>query len=90
LQITAGDPDPEDTLSFSAANLPPGLTIDPETGLISGVIGYNASTYSPYTVTITVMDNGLPAPMSDSAEIQWFVSDVEWLYMYLPVVRGGN
>jgi large repetitive protein len=47
-----------DTLSFSVAGLPPGLTIDPVTGVISGTIAPNASQTNGgvYTATITVSD----------------------------------
>jgi large repetitive protein len=46
------------SLSFSAAGLPPGLTIDPVSGVISGTITPNASQTSGgvYTATITVSD----------------------------------
>ncbi len=47
-----------DTLSFSAAGLPAGLTIDPATGVISGTIAANASQTNGgvYTATITASD----------------------------------
>jgi hypothetical protein len=38
LQIQAGDSDPTQTLSYLAVNLPPGLSINPSTGLISGTL----------------------------------------------------
>jgi large repetitive protein len=46
------------TLSFTAAGLPPGLTINPTTGVISGTITPNASQTSGgvYTATVTVSD----------------------------------
>ena len=51
------DPDASDTLTFSAGGtLPPGLSIDPNTGLISGTIDNSASTGGPYTVVITADD----------------------------------
>jgi large repetitive protein len=60
---TAGvffDPDGE-SLVFSVAGLPPGLVIDPVTGLISGVVLNDASQGGPsgngaYPVTVTVTD----------------------------------
>jgi lysophospholipase L1-like esterase len=88
LKIDAADPDSGDTLNFSAENLPPGLSIDPATGLITGVIGFEASSNSPYTVTITVTDNGPPVPLSDSEEFRWTVADA--LTTFLPVVVGGG
>ncbi|MBV7267540.1 Ig-like domain-containing protein, partial [Erythrobacter ani] len=52
--------DPEnDPLSFVATGLPPGLSIDPASGLISGTITSDASqsgTGGVYTATITVSD----------------------------------
>ncbi|NJL15721.1 MAG: PKD domain-containing protein, partial [Microscillaceae bacterium] len=38
LPIIASDPDAGQTLSYSATNLPPSLTINPSTGLISGIL----------------------------------------------------
>ncbi len=76
LGIGAGDSDdPVNTLSYAASGLPPGLTIDPGTGLISGVLDFNASGGSPYTATITVTDNGVPAA-SGQAMFTWTVGDV--------------
>jgi hypothetical protein len=42
------------TLSYSATGLPPGLTIDPNTGLISGQVAATADTDSPYAVQVNV------------------------------------
>jgi RHS repeat-associated protein len=44
-------------LSFTATNLPSGLTINSSTGTISGVIASNADTSSPYSVTVTATDS---------------------------------
>jgi VCBS repeat-containing protein len=49
------DPD-GDPLTFTADGLPPGLTIDPKTGVVSGEIEPGASDGGPYTVTITADD----------------------------------
>lgn len=46
-----------DTLTFSAENLPPGLSINPATGEITGTIDRAASQHSPYTVQITAIDS---------------------------------
>ena len=51
LQISAADED-GDALTYSAADLPPGLSIDPATGLISGEITGGGE----FTSTITVTD----------------------------------
>lgn len=53
LQIVASDPD-LDTLTFSAAGLPPGLAIDNATGLIGGSLDFNSS--GTYSVTVNVSD----------------------------------
>ncbi|MDZ7788659.1 MAG: putative Ig domain-containing protein [Halofilum sp. (in: g-proteobacteria)] len=55
------DVDANDELSFSASNLPPGLSIDTNTGEISGTIDFDASQGSPnsdgvYEVTVTAAD----------------------------------
>ncbi|WP_189356779.1 putative Ig domain-containing protein, partial [Arenibacter certesii] len=39
---------------------PDGLTINANTGLISGSIANGASTNSPYAVAVTVTDDGTP------------------------------
>jgi VCBS repeat-containing protein len=49
------DPD-GDPLTFTAMGLPPGLTIDPVTGVISGEIESGAADGGPYTVTVTADD----------------------------------
>ncbi|MGE3645080.1 MAG: tandem-95 repeat protein, partial [Beijerinckiaceae bacterium] len=50
-----GDID-DDTLSYSATGLPPGLTLDPLTGVISGTLPADASQGGPYTVMLTADD----------------------------------
>ena len=47
-----------DSLTFTAADLPPGLSIDPDTGLISGTIDNSASQTGggTYTATVTASD----------------------------------
>jgi hypothetical protein len=57
-------------LTYTASNLPPGLTIDPNTGVISGKIQSGASAHTPYTVTVSVTD-GLD---SASATFTWNVT----------------
>jgi VCBS repeat-containing protein len=50
------DVDVADVLTYSATNLPTGLTIDPATGVISGTIDSSASVGGPYNVIITADD----------------------------------
>ena len=64
LQVVASDGD-GDSLTYAALNLPPGLTINPTSGLISGTVGAGASAGSPYSVIVTVID-GKAAPVPAS------------------------
>ncbi|HZV07529.1 MAG TPA: putative Ig domain-containing protein [Gemmataceae bacterium] len=59
------------TLTYSASNLPPGLSINSSTGLISGTIASNADTNSPYSVTVTATDSN---NNSSSQSFNWTVS----------------
>jgi len=77
IPITATDHNDTD-LTYSANNLPPGININQNTGLISGVIGYSASEqaqFPNFPVEITVEDDGNP-PMEDSISFTWTVYDV--------------
>jgi hypothetical protein len=66
LQLVADDPD-DDGLTYAAAGLPPGLSINVDTGWISGS-PTNAGTYA---VTVTV-DDGYGA--AAQADFQWTVN----------------
>ncbi len=86
LTITASDPDPSDTWTFSADGLPTDLSINLNTGEISGTLTANASTGSPYSVEVTATDDGMP-PLSGSTTFTWTVTDVN----HVPVVTNpGN
>ncbi len=75
LTVPVTDPDvPAPTLLFSGGGLPPGLTLDSATGLISGTISFAASTGSPYSVTVTVQDDHAP-PGVDSETFTWTVGN---------------
>ncbi|MEZ5924679.1 MAG: Ig-like domain-containing protein [Hyphomicrobiaceae bacterium] len=50
------DPDTNDTLTFTATGLPPGLSISPA-GVITGTIDHSASVTGPYSVTVTATDD---------------------------------
>ena len=59
LQLVAADPDSAATLTYSAAGLPHGLTVDSATGILSGVIASDA--WGLHTVSVTVSDGSLSA-----------------------------
>ncbi|MEL6521937.1 MAG: DUF4347 domain-containing protein [Pseudomonadota bacterium] len=65
------DPD-GDALTFSATNLPPGLSIDPTTGEISGTLDSSASVDGPYAVTLTATD---PLGAQVSTTFTWTVNN---------------
>lgn len=67
-----------DPLSFTAEGLPPGLSLNPQTGLIEGRLLSNASEGGPYSVTITAVD---PTGASISTSFDWTVEN-------LPPVTG--
>ena len=71
LPVVATDPD-GDVLTFAATNLPPGLTIDAATGLISGTVAYTAAAGGPYATTVTVID---ATGASVSSSCLWTVTD---------------
>ncbi len=55
LQVTATDLN-NLPLTYSADSLPDGLSIDPQSGLISGTIALGAANSGPYWTTVTVTD----------------------------------
>jgi hypothetical protein len=70
LQVTATDPNPGDTTTFSVSGLPAGLAMS-NSGSITGSINNGDAGASPYTVTITATDNH---GASDSATLTWTVT----------------
>jgi hypothetical protein len=59
-----------DPLVFSATGLPPGLGLDPHTGLIQGALDYESAGF--YTVSVVVTAGA----GSDQAVIEWTVIDI--------------
>jgi hypothetical protein len=59
-----------DALTYSAAGLPPGVSINSTTGVITGTIANSASITTPYNVTVTVNDGAISA----NANFVWTVS----------------
>jgi VCBS repeat-containing protein len=72
LQVTATDGGDGGTLVYSATGLPPDLTIDSASGLISGTVAAGVSTNSPYSVTVSVSD-GID---TTAVSFQWTVTAV--------------
>ncbi|WP_034407535.1 retention module-containing protein, partial [Comamonas thiooxydans] len=69
------DPDTSDKLTYTATGLPPGLSIDPNTGLITGTIDHSASqggNNGVYTVTVTATD---PSGATTSQNFNWDVTN---------------
>ena len=62
-----GDGDP---LAFTATGLPPGLSIDPVTGVIAGTVDRSASAGGPYRVVVTATD---PGGLSASSGFDWVI-----------------
>ena len=69
LTLSATDPD-NNLLSYGATNLPPGLSIDPTYGTITGSVSYSDAASSPYVVTVTATNDRL----SDSQTFLWNVT----------------
>ena len=69
-----GDVDEGDSLTYHDTNntLPPGLSLNTATGVITGSITANDDQQSPYSVTITATDSANPA-LSISSTFSWVV-----------------
>jgi putative Ig domain-containing protein len=68
LQVIATDPE-NNPLTYSAGNLPAGLSINPGTGLISGTVAFGAAAGSPYSVQVGASDGS----STDTETFQWTV-----------------
>ncbi|MFO7581965.1 Ig-like domain-containing protein, partial [Guyparkeria sp.] len=70
------DPDTSDTLTYSATDLPPGLSIDPTTGIISGTPDRSASqggSDGTYSMTVTATD---PHGESSTQTFDWSIANL--------------
>ena len=67
------------SLSYSASNLPPGLSLNPSTGVIAGTLSTTADAASPYTTTLTASDG----THSASTTLTWTVA-------HLALTNPGN
>jgi hypothetical protein len=67
LQVQASDPDVGQTLTFSASGLPPGLEINPESGLITGT--FSSGSAGIYSTSVVVSDGAL----NGSVAFSWTV-----------------
>ncbi|MGF1556363.1 malectin domain-containing carbohydrate-binding protein [Paucihalobacter sp.] len=65
----------EGNLSYSALNLPPGLFIEPTNGQIGGTVSEDASSTTPYTVTITVNDSDDISTDAVTVNFLWYIID---------------
>jgi Bacterial Ig domain/Putative Ig domain len=72
LQISASQYD-GDPLDYEATNLPDGLSLDPDSGLISGTVAADAISSTPYSVTVTVTDDTPATPVSTSQTFNWSI-----------------
>jgi hypothetical protein len=68
--ITGNDPNTGDDLRYSATGLPPGLSINATTGVVTGTLSYTSS--GSYDVTVTVKDE---ANATDTASFVWTVTN---------------
>jgi len=57
-------------LTYSASNLPSGLTINSSTGLISGTVAAGANSHSPFAVIVMVSDG----TNSNSQAFSWTIT----------------
>lgn len=72
LPVLASGGNANENFSYSASNLPPGVQIEPTTGLIFGTITPGAISNSPYASTITV---NKPSSDSVTLNISWTILD---------------
>ena len=73
VSLSASATDPEaDNITYGAANLPQGLSINTNTGEITGTIVTGAASGSPYMSSVTATDDGTPIA-STTQNFEWTV-----------------
>ena len=77
-------------LTFTATGLPGGLSIDPVTGVISGIIDSTASNGSPYLVTITVDDSDVDTTDMATTSFTWTVQTLPIPIVLNPLADQTN
>jgi hypothetical protein len=90
LTVSASDPN-GDPLTYHALGLPPGLALDPNTGVVSGA----PATPGLYTVHLSVLDS---RGSSDSQTITWTVGGAVttiaganvWMHRYVKLVSDSS
>jgi hypothetical protein len=75
LPVLASGGDTPGSFAFSALGLPPGIQIDPTTGLIFGTVAAGAASGSPYASSVTVDDNDGDATDMQTVFFSWTVTD---------------
>lgn len=86
LSIIPSGGDANETFSFVAAGLPPGLTIEPTNGSILGIISTNPADIGLYPVTVTVSK---PSSTPVDVSFDWNVVDVGDLNSALVEITPG-
>ena len=78
------------SLNFSANGLPPGLSIDSNSGIIDGTISFLAANNSPYSVTITVDDSDGDNTDVILSNFTWTITTPAESTSIIRVNTGGN
>lgn len=86
LSIIPSGGDANETFSFAATGLPPGLTIEPTNGSILGIISTNPADIGVYSVTVTVSK---PSSTPVDVSFDWEVVDVGDLNSALVEITPG-
>lgn len=88
LSVSASGGDGE--LNFSAEGLPPGISLNPVSGQISGRIGSTANTSVPYQVVITVDDGDTDTTDTKTVSFSWTAQEVISSSLTFTIVDAAN